>query len=35
MSKDQPGFFIRLLRGIWNALNFTRLLIFNLIFLLC
>jgi len=33
MSMDQPGIFLRLLRGFWNALNFTRLLIFNLIFL--
>jgi protease-4 len=34
MSKDQPGIFVRLLRGVWNALNFTRLLIFNLIFVI-
>ncbi|HSS06958.1 MAG TPA: signal peptide peptidase SppA, partial [Rhodanobacteraceae bacterium] len=33
MSKDQPGIIVRLLRGVWNALNFTRLLVFNLIFL--
>jgi protease-4 len=32
MSKDSPGIFVRLVRGIWNALNFTRLLVFNLIF---
>jgi len=33
MSKDQPGVFVRLVRGFWNALNFTRRLVFNLIFL--
>jgi protease-4 len=32
MSKDSPGIFVRIARGIWNALNFTRLLVFNLIF---
>ena len=32
MSSKPPGAFRRLLRGLWNALNFTRLLIFNLIF---
>ncbi|HEV7489869.1 MAG TPA: signal peptide peptidase SppA, partial [Rhodanobacteraceae bacterium] len=26
--------FVRLARGVWNALNFTRLLVFNLIFLI-
>lgn len=31
MSSSQPGFFVRLMRGIWNTLNFTRLLIFNTI----
>ncbi len=34
MSKEQPGVFVRLMRGLWNALNFTRLLVFNLIFLI-
>ena len=34
MSKDQPGIFVRFLRGVWNALNFTRRLVFNLIFLI-
>ncbi|HVT31922.1 MAG TPA: signal peptide peptidase SppA [Rhodanobacteraceae bacterium] len=33
MTKDSPGIFVRIARGIWNALNFTRLLVFNLIFL--
>ena len=33
MSNDSPNIIVRLLRGFWNALNFTRLLIFNLIFL--
>ena len=33
MSNDSPNIVVRLLRGFWNALNFTRLLIFNLIFL--
>ena len=33
MSKDSPNIFVRLLRGIWNTLNFTRRLVFNLIFL--
>jgi protease-4 len=32
MSKDSPGIFVRVARGLWNALNFTRLLVFNLIF---
>jgi protease-4 len=32
MSSEQPNIIVRLLRGLWNALNFTRLLIFNLIF---
>ena len=34
MSKDQPGVIVRLLRGFWNALNFTRRLVINLIFLI-
>ena len=34
MSKEQPGVFVRLARGVWDALNFTRLLVFNLIFLI-
>ena len=33
MSKDSPNILVRLLRGIWNTLNFTRRLVFNLIFL--
>jgi protease IV len=33
MSKDQPGVIVRLARGFWNALNFTRRLVFNLLFL--
>jgi len=33
MSKDQPGVIVRFARGFWNALNFTRRLVFNLIFL--
>ena len=33
MSNDSPNIIVRLLRGIWNALNFTRRLVFNLIFL--
>ncbi|HEY6985061.1 MAG TPA: signal peptide peptidase SppA, partial [Rhodanobacteraceae bacterium] len=32
MSQDQ-SIIVRLARGLWNALNFTRLLVFNLIFL--
>jgi protease-4 len=32
MSSEQPNIIVRLLRGFWNALNFTRLLVFNLIF---
>jgi protease IV len=31
MSSTQPGFFVRLMRGTWNTLNFTRRLILNLI----
>ena len=34
MSKDSPNILVRLLRGIWNTLNFTRRLVFNLIFLI-
>ena len=33
MSSQQPGVIVRILRGFWNALNFTRRLVFNLIFL--
>lgn len=33
MSKENPGVIRRLFRGLWNALNFTRRLVFNLIFL--
>ena len=33
MSNDQPGAIRRVFRGAWNALNFMRLLVFNLIFL--
>jgi len=32
-NPTQPGVIVRLLRGFWNALNFTRRLVFNLIFL--
>ena len=31
MSTSQPGLFVRLMRGIWNTLNFTRRLILNAI----
>src|SRR5690349_6507197 len=34
MSKENPGVIRRLFRGLWNALNFTRRLVLNLIFLL-
>lgn len=34
MSKENPGVIRRLFRGLWNALNFTRRLVFNLIFLI-
>ena len=34
MSSKQPGMVSRLLHGLWNALNFTRRLVFNLIFLI-
>jgi protease-4 len=34
MSSKQPGLIGRFFRGVWNALNFTRLLVFNLIFLI-
>ena len=33
MSNERPGVVHRVLRGLWDALNFTRLLVFNLIFL--
>ncbi len=33
MSKENPGVIRRLFRGLWNALNFTRRLVFNLVFL--
>lgn len=33
MANEQPGVIRRLFRGMWNALNFTRRLVFNLIFL--
>ncbi len=33
MSNKSPGFIRRALSGLWNALNFTRMLVFNLIFL--
>ena len=32
-SPAQPGFFRRFFTGLWNALNFTRMLAFNLVFL--
>src|SRR5690349_18200078 len=34
MSRENPNIIVRLLRGFWNALNFTRLLVFNLIFVI-
>ncbi|GAA0725017.1 signal peptide peptidase SppA [Dokdonella soli] len=34
MSTEQPGVIRRFFHGLWNALNFTRRLVFNLIFLL-
>jgi protease-4 len=34
MSREHPGVIRRFFRGLWNALNFTRRLVFNLIFLL-
>ena len=34
MPNDKPGLFVRLVRGIWDTLNFTRRLIFNVIFLI-
>lgn len=33
MSKNTPGPVMRFLRGIWNSINFTRRLVFNLVFL--
>ncbi len=33
MSTQSPGVIRRFFRGLWNALNFTRRLVFNLIFL--
>ena len=34
MSNGSPNIIVRLLRGFWDALNFTRRLVFNLIFLI-
>ena len=34
MASNNPGPIRRLFRAIWNALNFTRRLVFNLIFLI-
>jgi len=34
MSSNQPGVIRRFFQSVWNALNFTRRLVFNLIFLL-
>lgn len=34
MSQEKPGLFVRIVRGIWNTLNFTRRLVFNAIFLI-
>ncbi|WP_423926450.1 signal peptide peptidase SppA [Dokdonella sp.] len=34
MSQNNPGLFVRFVRGIWNTLNFTRHLVFNAIFLI-
>jgi protease-4 len=33
MSDKKPGAFMRLLRGLWDAVNFARRLVFNFIFL--
>ena len=33
MSTSQPGVIRRFFRGLWNAINFTRRLVFNLVFL--
>ena len=33
MSNGQPGVIRRFFRAIWNAINFARRLVFNLIFL--
>lgn len=33
MSSEKPGVIARLFRALWNALNFTRRLVFNLVFL--
>ena len=29
---DRPGFFRRFFRGLWSFLNFTRQLVFNVLF---
>lgn len=34
MTQRQPNFVLRLFRGLWDTLNFSRRLIFNLLFLL-
>lgn len=34
MSRQSPGFFVRLVRGTWNSVNFARRLVLNLVFLL-
>ena len=34
MSQNKPGLIVRLIRGIWNTLNFTRRLIFNAVFVI-
>ncbi len=34
MSDNQPGLIYRFVRGIWRALNYSRLLVFNLLFVL-
>jgi protease-4 len=34
MSSEHPGVIRRFFRGLWNALNFTRRLVFNLIFVI-
>jgi protease-4 len=34
MTQKQPGVLIRFIRFLWDALNFTRRLVFNLVFLL-
>ena len=34
MTHSAPGPILRFARGLWNTVNFTRRLVFNLVFLL-